>query len=314
MSKRVTVIIPTYNRAYLVEKACRSALNQTYRDLEVFVIDNGSTDNTEEVISRIDDRRLRYFKMPEPTNGPAGPRNYGIKISDSPYLAFLDSDDQWLEDKLEMQIPLFEKQKDIGLVYSNGFLIKSFTRHRKVKFFNKSMPYRGNVSRQLLSANFIALSSAVAKRECFDNCGLFDERFFSAADWELWLRFVELYKIDYVDRPLIKYLKHKDAYSQNRIAMLDEAIAVLEGLKDKTFWQRDIFYPLIEKEIQCNQTKRELFLGYEYILKGKDKEGKKIIYNAMVKSNNLNNRWKFYGLIPFLLPSSLVRKILIRNW
>ncbi len=314
MKSKVTVIIPTYNRVYLVEKACKSALNQTYRDLEVFVIDNGSTDNTEKAISKIDDRRLRYFRMPEPTNGPAGPRNYAVKISNSPYLAFLDSDDQWLEDKLEMQISIFEKQKDIGLVYSNGFLIKSFTKDRKPKFFSKSAPHRGNVARQLLSANFIPLSSVVVKRDCFDNCGLFNERFFSAADWELWLRFVELYKIDYVDKPLIEYLKHRDAYSRNHIAMFDEAIAVLEGLKNRTFWQRDIFYPLIEKEIRCNQAKRELFLGYECILKGRNREGKKIICNAITKADSLNNRWKFYGLISLLLPFALVRKILIRHW
>ena len=316
MSSKVTVIIPTYNRAYLAEKACRSALSQTYKDLEVFVIDNGSSDNTEEVISKINDRRLKYLRMPEPTNGPAGPRNYAIKISNSPYLAFLDSDDQWLKDKLETQIPLFEKQKDIGLVYSNGFLIRNSMENKKVKFFNKIIvPYRGNPVKQLLSGNFIPLSSVVAKRECFDNCGLFDERFFSTADWELWLRFIELYKIDYIDKPLIEYLRHEDAHSYNRRSvMFDEILTVLDGLKDRNFWQGQGFYPLIEREIRFNRAKREFVFGYEAILAGRDREGKKIIYNTLVNLNNLNNRWKFYSLMSFLLPCSLLRKILIRNW
>jgi glycosyltransferase involved in cell wall biosynthesis len=312
MRSKVTVIIPTYNRALMVEKACVSVLNQTYKDFEVFVVDNGSTDNTERAISNLNDSRVRYIRMSQPTDGPAGPRNHGIRISDSPYLAFLDSDDQWLDDKLTLQMALFEGRERLGLVYSDGFITRNSSKTKRVK--DLKMLHRGNITTHLIKGNFMPLSSVVARRECFQECGAFNEKFFSAADWELWLRCVERFEVDYVDRPLIKYLIHEGAHSRDHITMFDEVIEVLQMVKKRGFWQKKGLRELVEKEICFNRARRELFLGYAYILEGKDGEGKKAIYNVLTKANMLNNKWKFYSMISYVSPPSLLRKILAKVW
>lgn len=117
----VSIIIPTYNRARLVGRAIQSALDQTYQDFEVIVIDDGSTDNTEEIVKSINDPRIRYVRHSENRGGSAA-RNTGIKVAHGEYIAFLDSDDEWLPEKLQHQLKILrEADEEVGLVYS-GFV------------------------------------------------------------------------------------------------------------------------------------------------------------------------------------------------
>ncbi len=103
----VSVIIPTFNRAYCIEKSINSVLNQTYRDFELIIIDDGSTDNTREIIENIDDIRIRYFY--QKNSGANNARNYGIDVCEGEYIAFHDSDDVWRPDKLEKQVSICSK-------------------------------------------------------------------------------------------------------------------------------------------------------------------------------------------------------------
>jgi glycosyltransferase involved in cell wall biosynthesis len=108
----VSIIIPTYNRAHMLLKAIQSVLNQTYQDFEVIMVDDGSTNNTEEVVRNLRDERIQYFQH-EKNRGVAVSRNTGIQVANSKYIAFLDSDDEWFPTKLEKQVNRFKESKAV---------------------------------------------------------------------------------------------------------------------------------------------------------------------------------------------------------
>ena len=117
----VSVIIPTYNRAGLISRAIESVLAQTYSNFEIIVVDNASRDNTAEVVSLIADARLKFIRH-DVNQGPAASRNTGLRNACGDYITFLDSDDEWLSQKLASQLDVFKEEEDgIGLVFTNGF-------------------------------------------------------------------------------------------------------------------------------------------------------------------------------------------------
>lgn len=117
----VSVIIPTYNRSGIVTRAISSVLNQKYQELEIIVVDNASVDNTAEVVNSFEDRRIKFIRH-KINKGPAASRNTGIKNSNGEFVAFLDSDDEWLPDKIASQINVFEALKEeVGLIFTNGY-------------------------------------------------------------------------------------------------------------------------------------------------------------------------------------------------
>ncbi|HHX66899.1 MAG TPA: glycosyltransferase family 2 protein [Gallicola sp.] len=213
MSKNlISAVITTYKRPpKMVNRAVESVINQTYRNLEIIVVDDSPDDfkerkTVEEMILSIKekDKRIRYIKHTE-NKGACAARNTGIKNSHGNFIAFLDDDDEWLPAKIEKQLKLF-KEPEVGLVYCRSFTIDELygvTKIRKVKF------YKGYVFDQLFRTNFIGSTSfPLIKKECFQDCGMFDTSLKSCQDFELWLRIVKKYKVDYVDEPLVNYYIH----------------------------------------------------------------------------------------------------------
>ena len=130
----VSIIIPTYNRAHLIDRSIQSVLNQTYQDFELIVVDDGSTDNTEDIIRQFQekDKRIKYIKHDKNKGGSAA-RNTGIKNSRGEYIAFQDSDDEWFPEKLEKQIEIIEcTDPKVGIVYSDMFKIYN----KNIKYFH----------------------------------------------------------------------------------------------------------------------------------------------------------------------------------
>ncbi|MDD5593811.1 MAG: glycosyltransferase, partial [Candidatus Margulisbacteria bacterium] len=186
----VSVIIPAYNYAAYTVEAVESVLAQTYKDYELIVVDDGSTDGTGEALRRFGDR-IRYFYK---TNGGAcSARNFGIQRAQGRYIALLDCDDLFLPAKLETSLKAFT-DKRTGLVYTGVYLIDAAG---KVTGENRTPGHSGRVLEQLVLSNFINNPSVVIDRECFDRVGLFDEKMFFAADWDMWLRIAEKYEIKY---------------------------------------------------------------------------------------------------------------------
>ena len=174
----VSVIIPTYNRAHLIGRAIQSVLNQTYRDFEIIVVDDGSADNTEEVVKSFYDKRIKYIKHKK-NKGAAATRNTGIKAARGKYIAFQDSDDEWLPEKLEKQMKVFENAPaKVGVVYTDMWRIM---RNKRKYYFSSPMitPEDGIIYKQALDYKVmnIGIQTALIKREVFEKVGMFDEKF-----------------------------------------------------------------------------------------------------------------------------------------
>ena len=116
MKRKVSVIIPTYNREGILGRSIESVLNQTYTEFELIIVDDGSTDNTRQLVENIHDDRISYYYVKN-NSGAAAARNYGIERAEGEYIAFQDSDDYWHSDKLEKQMKVMESNPDIGFVF-----------------------------------------------------------------------------------------------------------------------------------------------------------------------------------------------------
>ncbi|MBI5065425.1 glycosyltransferase [Candidatus Woesearchaeota archaeon] len=203
MTPKVSIIIPTYNRARLLETTLNSVFSQTYENYEVLVIDDGSTDDTEKVLKKF--KKIRYFK--KKNGGVSSARNLGIKNSKGNLIAFLDSDDLWHEKKLEKTVKKF-KNSNIALVYTNYLLFaKDDCAKKEIK-----VPFYGKKTyEKLLLGNFIPNSSVVIRKKVLKKTGLFYEGFNCKAsyeDWDLWLRITKMRCTGMVTEPLLFYRRH----------------------------------------------------------------------------------------------------------
>jgi glycosyltransferase involved in cell wall biosynthesis len=218
---KVSVIIPAYNYADYLPEAIESVLNQTFDDFELLVVDDGSTDNTREVMRTfVHDPKVRYLY--QDNQGLAAARNAGIRNTHGEFVAFLDADDVWLERKLENQVDIMDSKPEVGLVYTDIYFIdgegkiltdRQWARRRKKTMFE-----------DLLFSNVItgSASSSLIRRECLDRVGLFDETFKSLEDLDLWLRIARHSEFERVDERLaegwLAYLAKREVPDQYKSA------------------------------------------------------------------------------------------------
>lgn len=200
--EKVSVIIPTYNRASTLLRAVESVLQQTYSNIEVIVVDDGSTDNTSEIILSIQDDRVRYIKM-EQNQGVSAARNLGVEYAEGKIIAFQDSDDVWKSDKLEKQMNYLAMNPNFSLVYC------AFYKHLKHHIYIVPNDLRiegdleGDIFPWLLMRNSIGTPVILMYKECFVDIGGFDTALSSLEDWDLMIRFAEKYMIGFVNEPLM---------------------------------------------------------------------------------------------------------------
>jgi len=212
-SPLVSVIIPTYNRAHLLGRAIQSVLNQTYQDFELIIVDDASSDNTEEVVKSFHDDRIKYIRHDE-NKGAGAARNTGIKAARGEYIAFQDDDDKWLPNKLEKQVKVLEDSPpEIGVVYTDfqRFDKKSENKPKMVKVMRIS----GDIHGALLEDNFIGTPTVLVKKQCFEKVGMFDEELPQLEDWELWIRISKYYHFRYIKEPLVDSYEVAGGISSN---------------------------------------------------------------------------------------------------
>lgn len=204
---KISVIIPTYNRVHLIRKAVQSVLDQSYQDFEIIVVDDCSTDNTEEAIREFQekDERIRYIRHKK-NKGAAAARNTGIRAAKGEYIAFQDSDDEWLPEKIEKQMKIIKNSlPEVGVVYTDMWRIKE----GKKRYFSspKIMPEDKIVYKQALDyrVSNIGIGTALIRKECFDKVGIFDKKFPKLEDLELFIRLSKYYYFYHIEEPLVKY-------------------------------------------------------------------------------------------------------------
>lgn len=200
----ISVILPTYNRAYCLERSMRSVLNQSYPDLELIVVDDGSDDGTKELVGNVQqtDPRVRYFYT-QINQGAAATRNYGMERASGDYLAFQDSDDLWRQEKLSAQMDRLEKT---GADFCYHEVQYDFGNRQYAILPQREIPgekKEGDIYAQMLYDNLVACPALLVKRTCIDRIGMFDIQMKALEDYDLALRLAKEYKAAFVDQVLV---------------------------------------------------------------------------------------------------------------
>ena len=217
----VSILVSTYNRADILIRTIDSILAQTFTDYELIVVDDGSTDETRSVMEGyIKEGGINYVY--QENRGVAEARNAGVASSRGEYVAFCDSDDFWVPEKLQKQMSLFTEKT--ALVYSNAYLLSANFR-KEVRSYDLIAPHRGEVYRDLLKKNFIATSSVVVRKV------LLNEPFVGTVceDWKMWLAVARRGLFDFVDEPLIYYYEHSHGLSKSKARLIKSRVEIRKG-------------------------------------------------------------------------------------
>jgi glycosyltransferase involved in cell wall biosynthesis len=210
----VSVIIPTYNRASVLERAIRSVLGQTFRDFELIVVDDGSIDSTTHLLNSFDGN---LKALAQENQGVSAARNLGIKESTGVLLAFLDSDDEWLPGKLARQTALFDGRNPNFVCHTDEIWLRNGKELQQKEIHLKQ---GGRFFRRALERCLISPSSVMISRELLDRIGWFDEELPAAEDYDLWLRITAFHEVDFVPEKLV--IKHGGRADQ--LSLLTPAI------------------------------------------------------------------------------------------
>jgi glycosyltransferase involved in cell wall biosynthesis len=268
----VTIVLPTFNRAVYLKDAIESVLAQTYRDFEFIIVDDGSTDNTEEVVaSYINDPRIRYLK--QANSGAAAARNHGISLRRGDLVAFIDSDDIWNPDKLLIETEVLKELPDTGIVCSDFSaegssviepshirtyfsVLNDYNLEYRDVFSNRlerpvrglaqgEEVYWGNIFNTMLFGNIILTSTCLCRASLFETIGVFDPSYSTLEDYDFFLRITKKIPVAFIAKPLIRYRysenqlsgeNHFDRVCANLIGIFSKNVAALD---DKDFLNKN---------------------------------------------------------------------------
>ena len=225
---KISVIIPTFNRKHTLQRAIDSVLAQTFKPYEIIIVDDGSKDGTKEWLLQ-NYPSVQYIH--QPNNGVSSARNKGIQISQGSWIPLLDSDDEWMPEKLEHQSRFLEMNRDSSFCHTNEIWIRNGVRVNQMK---KHKKYGGDIFKHCLDICRISPSSSIIKKDVFEEVGAFDESLTVCEDYDLWLRVTAKFNILFLDEPLIKkYGGHLDQLSrvpegieQYRIRSLEKILSM----------------------------------------------------------------------------------------
>lgn len=220
---KVSVIITTYNSMPYLPDTLNSVLQQTFTDLEVIIVDDGSTDQTTAWAAQVDDPRVTLVS--QSNQGVSVARNTGINHAQGEYIAFLDGDDLWLTNKLEQQVELLDRHSHIGLVHTwlalmdeQGLLTGRIM----------ATQVEGKVWQQIIENNMVACSAAMVRRVCLTTVGIFEPSLRVAEDWDLWIRIAASYPFAVIKQPLVQYRLHGNSKSKKYPAMVQDFRTIIE--------------------------------------------------------------------------------------
>lgn len=222
---KISVIIPTYNRASCIAKAIDSALNQTYKNIEILVVDDGSTDNTPVVLKDYMNK-IRYFY--KDNGGVSSARNFGIRNATGDYISFLDSDDLWEQEKIDIQLNYLLKKENLSAVISDIKFINKYGDATNRTNISTQIPKEGMILKYLVT-NFQTMCTILMKKQIFNEVGYFDESLTTAEDIDMLMRIASKYQIGIISMPLV--LVNNSASGLSNRLFTGNRLTVIEKLK-----------------------------------------------------------------------------------
>ncbi len=244
------VIIPTYNRKGFLRNAIASVLNQTFAEVTIIVVDDGGEDATKHVVETFKDERIKYIRN-KMNMGEGRARNIGVLNSTANYIAFLDDDDEWLPEKLKLQLDLLEERPPkVGGVYTGFTAIQN---PGGAILFNRIPEKQGDIYHEMIRENVVGTSSTVLlRKECFEKVGLFDESIPYGLDYDMWIRISKHFHFDCIEKSLVTYHVHEGQLTNN----IKKLIAGEEALLKKY----ESFFALDRR----SYSKHYSYLGFLY--------------------------------------------------
>ena len=227
---RVSIIIPTYNCARYIGRALDSVCAQTYKDYEILVVDDGSTDDTKNVVMQYG-RKVAYLY--QQNRGVSAARNHAISKASGELLAYLDADDMWYSEKLERQVAFLDVHKECGMLHSEISVINEQDEIVHLRFnqeTKRSVP-QGYCVQALLKCSHIQTLTVVERRNCFDRAGAFDERLPIAQDYLHWIMIAAGgQEVGYLEEPLGKYRWRTGSLMGSRTGLLEDYVQICDIL------------------------------------------------------------------------------------
>ena len=268
----VSVIIPTYNRASLLKRAIKSVLDQTYKNLEIIIVDDGSTDRTEEIVKDFSDKRIRYIHHSK-NRGVSAARNRGVKSSKGNFIALLDHDDEYLPERIEKSLKVFkDAPESLGMVWSNFWKVNpvrdvslnGVNKEKKVAFLKYSLE---DVKKWMFP---MPLTWTIRKK-VFEKIGFFDEELGPAEDTDFAIRLCKNFSFYFIDEPLAIYHITKGSLSSN--INIEKLIKI-----------RKIF---LEKHLDLKKNRKLIasylcYIGSDLLRIGQVKEARKCLLKSFI--------------------------------
>jgi glycosyltransferase involved in cell wall biosynthesis len=220
----VSVIVPAFNAEQYIEECINSVIAQTYQNIEIIVINDGSIDQTRHKVEQLHNDKIRLFNINN--SGAAGARNYGIEQAKGEWIAFLDADDIWLPEKLETQLQYCK-----GANWSHtDFFYTGYVYEDKTLGSSLTKKYGGNIFEALLQDNFVGTSDVIVKKAIVQKLGGFDPQYRYLEDWDLWLKIAADHEICYCDKPLSLYRTHAGSVSRAARKTLPYHVRLIENV------------------------------------------------------------------------------------
>ena len=270
----VSIIISTHKRPHILPRAIKSVLNQTYVNLELIIVNDGSRDETAEVIAQIKDNRIRYIELSE-NKGLSAARNIGIQNINGEFIAFLDDDDEWMPDKLKLSLDVFKEynDSDIGLVYTNGYFVKA---NKKNIFFKDSclsgVVYSQVQRQKKLFPTSIAsplLQFCMISKETISRVGFFDENMRNWEDVDFFVRVANIFDIYFLNKPLAVIYEQKEHLGMVNEGVMKSREYFFNKHKDKICKDRNNLYRFVQK------------MGRDWLVLGNKQEAREYFLKAL---------------------------------
>ena len=304
---KVSVIVPCFNRATLLPRALESIFAQTFKDYEVIVVDDGSTDDTPQVMKQYNGR-VQYIR--KENGGSASARNRGIEEAKGEYIAFLDSDDYWTPEKLAEQVKVLDVQKNIGIVYARMPIINE----KGERVGTKPAGISGRNFKELMEHwGDMPTSTVMTRRECFTKAGMFDTSLTTMEDIDMWLRIsrhYDLYEIE--NKVLAYYSRHDEQITKSKTKMYQGLVRIYTKILNS---YDDIPKQLFIDRVASNQ----YTLSRNYYFEGFYKESLKNVWGAVCRNPCVGllfveNKDNFFSrIIKLIKPYGFLLVCLMRN-